>query len=167
LKEYPPDSKLGIPKSIIEINFYNPTAYKNNKVLKAKFWFDKDGKVDQLHRLEFNKYSEYSYELDNLLYEIGEVIKLTVFKDRSLKIQFKEPSVFSFDFTFKIFKKRLKEFIPFIENWLFELIKEDQFEINDYITIELKEALFRVNCNGKRFWTFTREDIRRPEPLKP
>ena len=167
LKEYPPDSKLSIPKSIIEINIYNPTAYKDHKVLKAKFWFDKDGKVDQLHRLDFNKYSEYSFELDNLLCEIGEEIELTVFRDRSLKIQFKEPSVFSFDSTFKIFKKRMKEFIPFIENWLSELIKEDKFKINDYITLELKEISCQVICNGKSFWGFTKDDIRRSELIEP
>lgn len=166
-KEYPPDSKYDIPKSILEVSVYNPTAYKNHKVLKAKFWLDKDGKTDQINRLEFYKFSEYLFELDNLLHEIGEEIKLTVFIDRSLKIQFKEPSDFSSDLLFKIFKKRIKEFIPIIENWLIELLKEDHVKINDYITLELKESSRQVNCNGKSFWTLIQDDIRRSELTEP
>lgn len=165
--DFPPDKKHNLPMSIFEISVYNPTAYKSQKVLKAKLWFDRDGKINQLNPEDHLKFSEYSFEEREILYEIGEEIKLTVFRDRTLNIQIKKPSDFSFELIFKIFKKRIKENIPVVENQLVEHLKEDQAKINDYITLELKERLTKVKCNGKNFWTFIQDDIRRSELVEP
>lgn len=165
--DFPPDKKHDLPISILEISVYNPTAYKSQKVLKAKLWFDKDGKINQLNSEDYLKFSEYSFEEREILSEIGEEIKLTVFRDRTLIIQIKKPSDFSFELIFKIIKKRIKENIPVVENQLVEHLKEDQVKINDYITLELKEGLNKVKCKGKAFWTFIQDDIKRSRLVEP
>lgn len=164
--EYPPDKEHNLPNSILEISVYNPMAYKNQKVLKAKLWFDRDDRINHLNPEDYLKYSEYSLELRDILYEIGEEIKLTVLRDRTSIIKIKEPSNFSFKSIFKIFEKRVKENIPFIENWLTEHLKQEKVNFNEYIALELKESLFYVYCNGKYFWTFIKDDIRRSRPEK-
>lgn len=164
--EYPPDKKVDLPTSILEIHAYNPMAYKNQKVFKAKLWFDKDGRINKLKPENYLKYSEYSFELDDILYEIGEEIKLTTLRDRTTLIKIKKSNDFSFDIIFSHLKSKLKENIPFIENWLSEHLKEKQVKINDYITLELKEELYKVYCKGEYFWTFIQDDIRRSRPLK-
>jgi len=163
--EYPPDKKVDLPTSILEIHAYNPMAYKNQKVFKAKLWFDKDGRISKLKPENYLKYSEYSFELDDILYEIGEEIKLTTLRDRTTLIQIKKSNDFSSDIIFSHFKKILKENIPFIRNWLSEHLKEDQININEYITLELKETLYYVHCKEDYFWTFIQDDIKRPRPV--
>ncbi|MFX1345425.1 MAG: hypothetical protein ACFFAI_09985 [Promethearchaeota archaeon] len=164
--EYSPDKELKLPASILEIGIYNPMAYENQKVLKAKLWIDVDGMINQSDPQDYLKYSEYSFELKEILYKIGAEIKLTVLRDKTSFIQIKKPSLYTFERIFKIFKNRIKERIPFIENWLIEHLKQERVVFNEYITLELKGRLFHVYCKGKHFWTFIKDDIRRSPPEK-
>ena len=163
--DYPLDKELRLPMSILEIHVFNSTAYKDQRVFKAKLWFDKDGRINKLNPEDYLKYSEYSFELRDILYELGEEIKLTTLTDRTTLIRIKKPSDFSFEIIFKIFKNRVKENIPFMKNWLTEHLKEEQVNINEYITLELKETLYYVYCKGDYFWTFIQDDIKRPRPV--
>lgn len=164
--DFPPEKELDFPMSVLEISVFNPMAYKNQKIFEAKLWFDKDGRINRLNQEDFFKFSKYSFELSELLCEIGEEIKLTVFRDRTSIILIKKSGDFSFELIFGIFNKRVKENIYLIENWLSEHLKEDQVKINDYITLELKEELYEVHCKGKSFWTFIQDDIKRPRPVE-
>ena len=162
-----PDKEFNFPTAILEIGVYNPMAYKNQKVFKAKLWFDKDGRSIQLNPEDYFKYSEYSREVDDILYEIGEEIKVTTLKNRTTIIKTKDPSDYSYDSTFNYFKNKVELCLPSITNSLSEHLKEQQVKINDYITLELRETSFRVSCKGLYFWTFIREDVRRPRPVEP
>lgn len=164
--DYPPDKEFNLPISILEISVYNPMAYKNQKVFKAKLWFDKEGRTGQLKPGDYFKYSEYSFELRDILYEIGEEIKITTLRDRTTIIKTKEPSNYSFDIIFLYLKNKTEQNLPYIENWLSEHLKEEQVNINEYITLELKEESYRVYCKGNYFWTFIQDDIRRPKPIE-
>ena len=79
--DYPPNKEFNLPVSILEISVYNPMAYKNQKVFKAKLWLDKDGRASQLKPEDYFKYSEYSFELNDILYDFCSInyVKINIF----------------------------------------------------------------------------------------
>jgi len=162
-KGYPSSSPL--PNSILEFNVYNPTAYPNQKTVKVKLWFDPQKRVQQLHLTDYFKYSDLVFDERERLHEIGAEMKLIVFRDKSYEILFKNPSDYSFDTVLPYLKKKIKNIIPYMNKRLMELLKEEIFQVNDFITLKQEENLFRVYCNEKSFWTFILEDIKRPKPL--
>ncbi|MHA1328480.1 MAG: hypothetical protein ACTSRH_14355 [Promethearchaeota archaeon] len=163
---YPPDEKLNLPASILEISIYNIKTYYNQKVLKAKLWFDKDEKFSNLKPEHYFKYSEYLFELEEILYKIGEELKITILIDKTTIIKIKEPSNYPFDIIFLYFKNKIKENLPNIENSISKLMKKEKVDINEYITLELERNFYHVYCKGKKIWTFTQDDIKRPKPIE-
>ncbi len=162
-KNYSGDSNL--PNSIIDITLYNPTSFLNGKSVKFKLWFDPEKRVEQLNNNFYLKMSDLSFDEREILKEIGYEMKLIVFKDKSCEISYKEQSNYLFDSTLTYLKKKLKDVIHYMENWLKEQLKEGLSEINEYITLNREGNHFTVNCKGKYFWTFILEDVKRSTPL--
>ncbi len=162
-KDYSADSKM--PNSIIGLTLYNPTTSRNGKVVKYRLWFDPEKKVEKLNHDDYFKMSEFFYDEREILEIIGVEMKLIVYGDSSCEIRFKDQSNYSFTSVLTYLEKIFSDTIPYMENYLKELLEEDLLKINDFITLKLEETLIRVYCKERSFWVFALEDIRKFKPL--
>ena len=164
-EDYTFDKVHNIPNSAMEISVYSLGDDLDDRILKIKFYLDRDDKLKDLNFDSFLKKNVYSYTRDEILYSLGPEIKLIAYRDLSVWINIRESSRLSSDIVFSVFKEKFKAKIPEMEKSLIKLVKKDIAQINDYISIKLETNLIRVYCKEKMFWTFVEEDILRKNPL--
>ena len=161
--EIPSDQEKNLPISTLEINLYNPAGKYELKVLKAKLFFDKEKKLEELDKEFYWKQAERSFDQDEILRSIGPEVKLIVARSRIIHLEIKDPSEYLFQSVFSFFQEKLKEYIPSMERQLLDYLRKDDVKINNYISLKLEDNLCKVYCNEKYFWTFIPKDIKHKE----
>jgi hypothetical protein len=107
--EFPYDAEKMIPRSILDISFYE--EHVPNEGLVVKWYLERN---DEMREIEYEestyfKYWEFISKKEEILRNLGEEIKLNIYHNRFVTISFNNPNFILREKIFPEFKNKLKQ----------------------------------------------------------